>query len=174
MNKLLVVVGTAASLVGGWRLTHRHQVEDSNLQVTDRLWIDHMPKHDRDLARVFVALTHDHDDQNVGFLQFGSRWHGQFDGFRFDRTGNDLAVEFPQTSWKATWHTKVSRCSVGEFTLCLEITAPRGTFHYFSRDEWVIGDADAGRALEAKLLHEAPAATGVEPAAPNLDEPLAH
>lgn len=172
MNKLLVMVGVVGLMVGGWKLAHRHHVDDGKLQVTDRLWVDHMPKHDRDLLRVIVALTHDHDDQNVGFVQFGSRWHGQFDRFRFDRNGDDLAVEFPQNSWKATWHTKVSRCSVGDFTLCLEVTAPRGTFHYFSRDEWVIGSEDAGQAIEAKLLHAAPAATGAEPAAPASD-PLA-
>jgi hypothetical protein len=174
MKKLLVVAGAAGLLLGGWKLAHRAHVDDDGVQVTDRFWIDHMPKHDRDLARMFIALTHDHDDDNVGFLQFGSRWHGQFDAFRYERKGNDLAVEFPQNSWKATWHTKVSRCSVGEFTLCLEITAPRGTFQYFSRDEWVVPNADAARALEAKLLHDAPAATGAETAVPNVDEPLAH
>jgi hypothetical protein len=174
MNKLLVVAGAAGLVVGGWKLAHRAHVDDDSVQVTDRFWIDHMPKHDRDLAHMFMALTHDHDDENVGFLQFGSRWHGQFNAFRFERKGDDLAVEFPQNSWKATWHTKVSRCSVGQFTLCLEVTAPRGTFQYFSRDEWVIGSEDAGRALEAKLLHDAPAATGAEPAVTNVDEPLAH
>ncbi|MEO6771418.1 MAG: hypothetical protein ABI467_00150 [Kofleriaceae bacterium] len=174
MIKLLVVAGAAGLVVGGWKLAHRHQVDGDTVQVTDRFWIDHMPKHERDLTHMFVALTHDRDDDNVGFLQFGSRWHAEFNGFRFDRTGGDLAVEFPQNSWKATWHTKVSRCSVGQFTLCLEVTAPRGTFQYFSRDEWVVRSADAGRALEAKLLHDAPRATGAEPVQTKLDEPLAH
>jgi hypothetical protein len=173
MKKLLVVAGAAGLAVGGWKLAHRTHVDDGKVEVTDRLWIDHMPKHDRDLTHVLIALTHDHNEDNVGFLQFGSRWVGEFKGFRFDRKGDDFAVEFPQSSWKATWHTKVSRCSMGDFTLCLEITSPRGTGHYFSRDEWVIGSADAGRALEAKILHDAPPATGTEPAVPNLDEPLA-
>jgi hypothetical protein len=131
-----------------------------------------MPKHDRDLLRVLVAVTHNEHDDNVGFLHFGSRWHAQLDGFRFEKNGNDLAVEFPQNSWRATWHTKVTRCSVGEFTLCLEITAPRGTFHYFSRDEWKIENTEAGTALAAKLLHEAPPSSGAEPT-PVLDAQLA-
>lgn len=164
MNKLLVAAGAAGLLVGGWTLAHRHQVDDSKLQVTDQLWIDHMPKHDRELLHMLAAFTHAGDETNIGFIRFGSRWHAQFDGFRFDKTGEDLAVEFPQNSWRATWHTKVSRCSVGQFTLCLEITAPRGTFHYFSRDEWKVRDEAAERALEAKLLHDAPPATGPEPA----------
>ena len=173
MKKLLVAAGAAGLLVGGWKLSHRHHATDGNVQVTDRLWIDHMPKHDRDLMHVLIALTDNHGEENIGFLQFGSRWHAEFNGFRFERKGDDLAVEFPQNSWRATWHTKVSRCSVGDFTLCLEVTAPRGRAMYFSRDEWVIGDDDAGRALEAKILHDAPKATGTEPAATNLDEPLA-
>lgn len=172
MKKLLVAAGAAGLMVGGWKLAHRHQVADGNLEVTDRVWIDHMPKHDRELLHVFIALTHNGHEDNVGFIQFGSRWHARFDGFRFEKTGNDLAVEFPQNSWRATWHTKVSRCSVGEFNLCLEITAPRGTFHYFSREDWEIGNADAGRALAAKLLHDASPSTGAEPT-PALDEPLA-
>jgi len=172
MKKLLVVASAAGLMVGGWKLAHRHHVDDANLEVTDRLWIDHMPKHDRELLHLLIAVTHNGDEQNIGFIRFGSRWHAQVDGFRFEKKGTDLAVEFPQNSWRATWHTKVSRCSVGEFTLCLEITAPRGTFHYFSRDDWEIGNADAGRALAAKLLHEAPPATGAEPT-PALDEPLA-
>jgi hypothetical protein len=131
-----------------------------------------MPKHDRDLLHVLIASTHEEDEGNIGFLWFGSQWQAQYNGFRFVKRGSDLAVEFPQNSWRATWHTKVSRCSVGEFTLCLEITAPRGTFHYFSRDDWEIGSADAARALAAKLLHEAPRSTGAEPT-PALEEPLA-
>lgn len=174
MKNVLIAASAVGVMVGGWKLAHRQHVDDGDIQIADRVWLDHMPKHDRDLVRAFVVLTRDHDDRNVGFLQAGSRWHHQFDGFRFDRTGNDLAVEFPQNSWKATWHTKVSRCSVGKFTLCLEITAPRGTFQYFSRDEWVIKSADAALALEAKVLHDAPAATGEEPAALDVDEPLAH
>jgi hypothetical protein len=164
MKKLLLVTSAVGLMVGGWKLTHRHHVDESNLDVTDRLWIDHMPKHDRDLLRVLVAVTHnEHDDDNVGFLHFGSRWHAQLDGFRFEKHDNDLAVEFPQSSWRATWHTKVTRCSVGEFTLCLEITAPRGTFHYFSRDDWEIKNTDAASALASKLLHEAPPSAGAEP-----------
>jgi len=173
MKKLLVVAGAAGLMVGGWKLAHRDHATDGKAQVTDRLWIDHMPKHDRDLLKVFIALSHSGDEDNIGFLQYGSRWHAEFNGFRFERKGDDLAVEFPQNSWKATWHTKVTRCSVGDFTLCMEVTAPRGTFHYFSRDEWEIGNEDAARALEAKLLHAAPAATGSEPAT-TFDEPLAH
>lgn len=172
MKKLLVAAGAAGLMVGGWKLAHRHQVDDAKLDVTDRLWIDHMPKHDRDLLHLVVALTHNHDEANIGFLRFGSRWHAQVDGFRFEKKGSDLSVEFPQNSWRATWHTKVSRCSVGDFNLCLEITAPRGTFHYFSRDDWKVGDADAGRALAERLLQEAPRATGAEPV-PALDELLA-
>ena len=172
MNKLLVVAGAAGMMVGGWRLAHRHHVDDAKVEVTDRLWIDHMPKNDRELLHMFLAMSHSGHDENIGLLRFGSRWHAQFDGFRFEKKGTDLAVEFPQNSWRATWHTKVSRCQVRDFTLCLEITAPRGTFQYFSRDEWVIKNEDQGRALAAKLLHDAPAASGTEPV-PALDEPLA-
>jgi len=171
MKKLLVVAGAAGLMVGGWKLTHRHHVDDDNAEVTNRVWIDHMPKHDRDLTRMFIALTEDQVGEDLGFVQFGSRWHLQLDAFRYERKGDDLAVEFPQNSWKATWHTKVSRCSVGDFTLCLEITAPRGTFQYFSRDEWVVPNAEAGRALEAKILHDAPPANGAESL--NVGDPLA-
>jgi hypothetical protein len=163
MKKLIVAVAAAGVMLGGWKLAHRRHVDDGNLQVTDHVWIDHMPKHDRELLHVLIALTHNGHENNIGFIQFGSRWHAQFDGFRFEKKGNDLAVEFPQNSWRATWHTKVSHCSVGDFNLCLEITAPRGTFHYFSRDDWEIGNADAGRALADKLLNEAPPAPPTEP-----------
>jgi hypothetical protein len=172
MKKLLVVTSAAGLMLGGWKLTHRQHVDETNLDVTDRLWIDHMPKHDRDLLRLLIAMTNNEDDGNLGILRFGSRWHAQVDGFRFEKNGHDLAVEFPQNSWRAIWHTKVTRCSVGEFTLCLEITAPRGTFHYFSRDEWKIENTEAGTALAAKLLHEAPPSSGAEPT-PVLDAQLA-
>jgi hypothetical protein len=164
MKKLLVTVSAAGLMLGGWKLTQRQHVDDSKVDVTDRLWIDHMPKHDRDRLHVLTAMTHDEDEGgNFGVLWFGSQWQAQYNGFRFVKKGSDLAVEFPQNSWRATWQTKVSRCSVGDFTLCLEITAPRGTFHYFSRDDWEIGSTDAARALTTKLLHEAPRSMDAEP-----------
>jgi hypothetical protein len=172
MKKLLASAGAVGLMFGGWKLAHRDHMDNAKLQVTDRLWIDHMPKHDRDLLHLFVAITHNEHEENIGFLRFGSRWHAEVNGFRFEKKGNDLAIEFPQNSWRATWHTKVSRCSVGQFTLCLEITAPRGTFHYFSRDDWEIGNADAGRVLAEKILHEAPTATGAV-MTPATDEQLA-
>ncbi|MFT3694931.1 MAG: hypothetical protein QM831_17405 [Kofleriaceae bacterium] len=157
MKKLLVVAGVAGMAVGGWKLSHRHHT-DGGGTVTNQLWLDHMPKNDRDLTHVLIAL-HDKDPRgDVGILNYGSAWRANINIFKFEKSGDSLRVLFPQNGFKAQWTTKVSHCSVDQFTLCLEVTAPRGTFRYFSRDEWVIDSADAGRALEQKILHDAPVA----------------
>ncbi|HEY0250480.1 MAG TPA: hypothetical protein VGC41_03095, partial [Kofleriaceae bacterium] len=60
MNRLIVVAGAAGLAVGGWKLAHRHHVtDDDKVTVTDRLWIDHMPKDERDLTGVLIAFTKD-------------------------------------------------------------------------------------------------------------------
>src|SRR5260221_6433183 len=89
----LVAVSMAGYGVYRWRSaeTPAPAHTDSAL-LQDRLWIDHMPRNERDTIQVFAALT----EQPVGVFQAASMWKGQYELFRYESHGDELRVVYPQ------------------------------------------------------------------------------
>ena len=142
----VVVVVVVASLWGWKRATHPAE----NRLVVDRLWIDHVPRNDRDTVRVFAAVS----KQAMGLFQATSQWRGAFEAFRFEASGGELRLVFPQTGDRETVRAKARRCNDGGMDYCLELDgASRGVRRYYSREGWEIGggqDLDAvARQLDA-------------------------
>src|SRR5678816_3149625 len=82
---LFVLVLVTVAIVAVWKL-RSHSVEataDNVLQ--DRIWIDHMPRNDRDTINVFAALT----EQPVGVFQAASQWKGAYELFRYESHGDE-------------------------------------------------------------------------------------
>ncbi|MFT3694930.1 MAG: hypothetical protein QM831_17400 [Kofleriaceae bacterium] len=161
MKKLIAVGLVAAVAAGGWKLTHRSATDDGGTKVTDRLWIDHMPKNDRDLHDAFLVLTKNPRGKkmNIGVIQRSSAWTGQFNVFKHEVSGNQLKLTFPQNGHSVTVKTEVKRCKEGQFDLCLDITNQRGnTMHFYSNSKWTIGSEADARAIEQQLLSDVPAA----------------
>ncbi|MCX5742317.1 MAG: hypothetical protein NT062_07460 [Proteobacteria bacterium] len=147
MNKLVVVVVLSAT---AWKWSSSTSSEAPGAQVTDgklaldRLWIDHLPKNDRDPIKVFLALT----EEPVGIFQTASMWQGSYELFQYEAMGNEIRAVFPQTRERETITTRASRCSDGGMDYCLELSgASRGTKKYYSMKGWELDGASRDAAL---------------------------
>jgi len=140
MKKLLIGVGIAGIALGGWKL-HSHSTvidRDGGKLVADRIWIDHMPRNERDTINAFLALTSD----PLGVFQATSRWQGQFELFKYEQRGNEIRAVFPHTGSKETFKTKARECSEKGFDFCLELDGGKhGVKRYYSMEGWDIGNA---------------------------------
>ena len=140
MPKLLVAVLLAAATAAVVRHGGHHQ--ESGLPF-DRIWIDHMPRGERDPVEVFVAI----DDVSIGQFITASRWAGRFEGFQYEAHGDELRAVFPQTGARERMTVRAKACDQRGFDNCLVIEGSgHGTQRYYSREDWVIergADVDA-------------------------------
>lgn len=145
MKKIVVVLALAGAAVGVWRW-HRTDavVETSDAKlVADRIWLDHLPRNERETINVFLLLSED----SVGVYQAASMWKGTYEGFRFELGGEELRLVFPQTGEREKVRVKARRCKEQGMDYCLDLDGgSRGVRRYYSREGWEIGSLDAGRA----------------------------
>ena len=136
MNKrwLWVVVASVIA-VAAWRW-HRGgdaAVAHDDSLVVDRIWLDHLPRNDRDTINVFVAL----DGDSFGAFQAASAWHGVFDAFKFEQDGDQLRLVFPHDGVREKVRARARRCNEGGMDFCLELTgSSHGVKRYYSKKEW--------------------------------------
>jgi len=137
MRKLLLIAVTAGVGFGAWRW-HAHSVAvkseptDAKL-VQNRLWIDHMPKNDRDTIQVFVTLS----DESLGVFQATSGWKGQFELFTYEASGDELRIVYGQNGDKDKVRAKARACKEGGMDFCLELDGnSRGVKKYYSLEGW--------------------------------------
>ncbi|HSS02375.1 MAG TPA: hypothetical protein VLM79_35190 [Kofleriaceae bacterium] len=135
---LLAILGTVATAsVWSWKRTSEPVATDNRL-FADRIWIDHIPRNDRDTINVFAAIS----DQSIGVFQATSQWRGGFEAFRYEASAGDLRIVYPQTGDRDKARVKARRCNEGQMDFCLEIDgASRGVKKYYSREGWEIGAA---------------------------------
>ena len=139
-NKALL--GLAVVSVIAYTAWHRTGGDDreathANLAL-DRVWIDHMPKHDRDTIQVFVAIT----EEPFGIFQATSQWKGSFELFRYESHGNEFRIMYGQTGEREKVTTSATKCSKKDWDYCLELDgASRGVKSYYSREGWEIDGA---------------------------------
>lgn len=104
--------------------------------VLDRLWVDHIPRSERDTFQVFMALT----EEPVGVFQAASRWRGDYELFQHETQGGEMRILYPHTGERETAKVKATECNEGQMDFCLEIhNASRGVKKYYSREGWEIG-----------------------------------
>jgi hypothetical protein len=143
MKKLMlgvVVLGSLGYGVYHWRAdapsAHKELVEN-------RLWIDHMPRTERDTIQVFLTL----DEEAIGTFQATSAWKGAYEVFQYEGHGGELRIVYPQTGDRETVRAKATKCREAGFDYCLEMSGgTRGVKRYYSMEDWEIGslrDADA-------------------------------
>ena len=103
--------------------------------VTNRLWVDHIPRNDRDMAQVFAAIT----EEPLGVFQAASQWKRQAELFRYEAHGEEFRLVFPQNGDREKVVMKASRCNEAGMDYCLEVRgASRGVKQYYSRKGWEI------------------------------------
>lgn len=145
MNKpllLAIVVSIAVAVAFRGKRTGE-PVEAANRLLADRIWIDHVPRSDKDTINVFAMVG----EQAAGVFQATSQWRGSYEVFRYEADGADLRVVYPQTGDREAVRAKAKRCTEQGMDFCLEIEgASRGVKKYYSRKGWEIGrghDLDA-------------------------------
>jgi hypothetical protein len=153
-KRWLWVVVVSVIAVAAWRW-HRGggdaaPAHDDSL-VVNRLWIDHLPRNDRDTINVFLAI----DEESVGVFQASSAWHGVFDIFRFEHDGDQLRLVFPHDGAREQVRAKARRCDEGGMDFCMELAGSKhGVKRYYSMKGWEIdGHADPSAAAD-KLLRQ--------------------
>ena len=146
---LVVVAGVGYGVVRWQGTTTRAPQQQADL-ITDRLWIDHIPRNDRDTIQIFAALT----EEPVGVFQATSQWKGEFELFRYEQHGGELRMLFPQTGTRDRVKAKATECDRGGMDYCLELEgASRGVKRYYSREGWEIGSRRDIDALARTLVH---------------------
>lgn len=134
MKKLLVMVGVVAALAGVWRW-HAHSVATDgggNKLVVDRLWIDHIPRSEREMVKAFVVLS----EEPIGVFNESSAWTGNFEAFKYEARKGELRVVYPQTGKGETIGVKARKCDERGMDFCLELDGGKGAKRYYSREGW--------------------------------------
>jgi len=134
---VLVLILVAMAVFGVWRLRDRGsdvQATDSSL-VLDRVWIDHMPKNERDVSNFFLAIT----EEPFGIFQASSSWKGAYELFRYEAHGDEIRILYPQTGDRERVKTRARKCSENGMDYCLELDgSSHGVKRYYSRKGWEI------------------------------------
>jgi hypothetical protein len=145
MKKLALIPVLAAVVYGGYRI--RSTDPAHTVDVRDRVWVDHLPRNDRDTFNVFALLT----QQPVGVFQATSAWKGGFEAFRYEKQGSDVRAVYPQTGDREKFTVSECPCDVRGMDYCLEVSgASRGVKKYYSRKDWIIESTDQ---LESRVHH---------------------
>ena len=132
------------------------QEHDTRL-LKDRLWIDHLPKNERDRLNVFAALTQRPGREGprgpFGMFETVSMWEGHFEAFRYESQGEEMRVVFPQSGDRETLTVKPSKCNEQGMDYCLEVSgSTRGVARYYSRKGWEVRTVSEAEALAASLV----------------------
>jgi hypothetical protein len=147
MLAVIAVAGVGYGVVH-WRSEPAVTQAGDDSLVTDRLWIDHIPRGERDTIQVFAAIT----EEPVGVFEAASRWKGEFEFFRYEKHGGELRLVFPQTGTRDRVKVTATKCRTGGMDYCLELDgASRGVKKYYSREGWEIGDTRDINALVRTL-----------------------
>jgi hypothetical protein len=149
---LLAMVVLAGTGVGVYRWkgdsapAPKHQ-EDL---LTDRLWVDHIPRGERDVFQIFAART----EEPIVILQSTSRWKGEFEMFKYEAHGDEMRIFYPQTRSSEKVRAKATECNRDGMDYCLELEGSNhGVKKYYSRDGWEIGNQRDIDALAKKLAN---------------------
>jgi hypothetical protein len=151
MKKLLVVLLVVGTAVAAWRWrsgSSESEAIDDKL-VFDRLWVDHMPRNDKDTIQIFAAIT----DEPIGIFQETSVWKGAFELFRYESHDGEIRMVFPQSNEKNKVKAKARACSdKRDMDYCLELTGTnRGVKKYYSRKGWEIDGNHMQDRIESML-----------------------
>lgn len=153
MKKLVILAVISTTAVVGWRALRSGDdaAPHGGDLVLDRIWIDHIPRNDRDLVSAFAAITED----PFGIFQTSSAWKGQHEMFRYEAHEGELRIIYPQSRDRERVRASATECSERDFDYCLELKgSSRGVKRYYSREDWVISrglSADEIRARIAEL-----------------------
>lgn len=142
---LVLLAAIAVATLAIWRTSRSPTGAEL---LADRMWLDHIPRNDRDTVQVFAAIS----EQHVGVFGATSSWRGGYELFRYESTADRLRIVYPQTRDRETAAFTARHCSDGGMDFCLEISgASRGVKRYYSQKGWEI-DSHASREAALQQL----------------------
>jgi hypothetical protein len=152
MKKLLALAVVSTVAYGGWRWQHHSSTTtDKPGLALDRVWLDHIPRGERDQFNVFLASS----EQSMGIFQRTTIWKGEYESFRFEASGGEIRIVYPSNGDRESVRVKARECDEGGFDYCLELDgASRGVKRYYSREGWEIGNLDQSK-IEDIVQHAA-------------------
>ena len=143
-----VVIAGAGYGVYRWRSEPAPTPKHDDDLVTDRLWVDHIPRSERDVIQIFAAIT----EEPIGIFQSTSVWKGEFEMFRYESHGGELRIFYPQSGANDKVKAKATECNKNGMDYCLELEgSSHGVKRYYSREGWEIGSADELKKLTVKM-----------------------
>lgn len=144
---VVAFVAVAVASVWSWRRTGATETDPRRL-VADRVWIDHVPRSDKDTIQVFVAIS----EHAIGAFQATSAWRGGFEAFRYELEAGELRLLYPQTGAREAVRVKARRCDEQGMEYCLELAgASHGVKRYYSRKGWEIEGAPDLEAVQHRV-----------------------
>ena len=151
MKKALLVVALLSSAAYGtysWIGSDDSPAKPADASLMqDRLWIDHMPRNDRDIIQLYAALT----EEPVGIFFAGSQWKSQQELFFYEVSGDQMRIHYPQTQEKEKVKATARECHEREMDYCLELSGnSRGAKKYYSRKGWELDGALTKEQLEER------------------------
>lgn len=164
-NKLIALALVGASSFGIWK-AGQAVFGESETQGTkhavNQIWIDHLPKDDRDMITHMVLV--DHRDGQFGAIGHSSQWRHLIDIFKWQLQKDTLRLYFPQERARGEVKIETWDCE-GEapapFELCLRLTNKNGrSAMLYSRYEWEIDPKDAAASI-TELSEDEPALAGL-------------
>lgn len=152
MKKLLVLAAISAMGYGAYHVYQgRAEPAKDNELVRDRVWIDHMPRNEREPIQTLVILK----KQAGGVFNTASRWAGKYEVFRYEMQGGRIRMMFPQTGDRDDVRATASKCDERGMDYCLTLDGnSRGAHKYYSREGWDVRSLDDARAKIETLGEE--------------------
>ncbi len=163
-NKLIALALVGAGSFGVWKLGAALLGDEAQgtEHAVNQLWIDHMPRDDRDMITHFVLL--DHPQGQFGEIGRSSQWRHLIDVFKWQLRGAKLGLFFPQDRARGEVTVETWECA-GEapapFELCMKLSNEQGpSFMFYSREDWEIRPGEASESL-VDIVDEQPTLAAV-------------
>lgn len=131
--------------------------ENDPTLLINRLWLERLPRNERDMVMHMVAAQR--DSESGGVFAVASQYRVLMELFSFKRTGRDrLVLTFPQDNKRAEVRVRTWACpdkAPKGMELCLEAVYHQTRWRLYSRKDWVVKPRQP-------LAPDAPAAAWLE------------
>lgn len=120
--------------------------------LVNRLWIDHIPRSERDMTTQLLFL--DQDGERIGGVIRASHWRHLMEMFRWEHRSGGLALEFPQVGRTIPVNAQARECKDAPkpLDLCLDVSFLGQRARLFSKKGWKTEDMADVDALLAALI----------------------
>lgn len=145
-------LGLAGAGIALWGLSGLFGDDDEAAtprQAVNRVWLERLPKSQRDVVGHFVLV--DRKKKRIGVGGASSQWRHDVELFHWTLDHDRLEQAFPQSETKASSTIKAEKCDDAPrpFTMCLDIESADGQKRrFYSRREWIIKPREVAESMQ--------------------------